>query len=85
LCEVGRLAPGERVLIHSATGGVGMAAVSIAKMIGARIYTTAGSDAKRDMLSQLGVEYVGDSRTVDFADEILELTNGYGVDVVLNS
>ncbi|KZS63229.1 polyketide synthase [Mycobacterium kansasii] len=85
LCEVGRLAPGERVLIHSATGGVGMAAVSIAKMIGARIYTTAGSDAKRDMLSKLGVEYVGDSRSADFADEILERTNGYGVDVVLNS
>ncbi|EUA02502.1 zinc-binding dehydrogenase family protein [Mycobacterium kansasii 732] len=85
LCEVGRLAPGERVLIHSATGGVGMAAVSIATMIGARIYTTAGSDAKRDMLSKLGVEYVGDSRSADFADEILERTNGYGVDVVLNS
>lgn len=85
LCEVGRLSPGERVLIHSATGGVGMAAVSIAKMIGARIYTTAGSDAKREMLSSLGVDYVGDSRTVDFADEILELTDGYGVDIVLNS
>ncbi|OSC40411.1 type I polyketide synthase [Mycobacterium decipiens] len=85
LCEVGRLSPGERVLIHSATGGVGMAAVSIAKMVGARIYTTAGSDAKREMLSGLGVEYVGDSRSVDFADEILELTDGYGVDVILNS
>ncbi|MGB9227871.1 type I polyketide synthase [Mycobacterium sp.] len=85
LCEVGRLAPGERVLIHSATGGVGMAALSIAKMVGARIYTTAGSDAKREMLSGLGVEYVGDSRSVDFADEILELTDGHGVDVILNS
>ncbi|AWV48645.1 polyketide synthase [Mycobacterium leprae] len=85
LCEVGRLSPGERVLIHSATGGVGMAAVSIAKMLGARIYTTAGSDAKRQMLSELGVEYVGDSRSVDFADEILELTHGYGVDIILNS
>ena len=50
LCEVGRLAPGERVLIHSATGGVGLAAVSIAKMIGARIYATAGSEAKRELL-----------------------------------
>ncbi|BBZ48735.1 type I polyketide synthase [Mycobacterium heidelbergense] len=85
LCEVGRLAPGERVLIHSATGGVGMAAMAIATMIGARIYTTAGSDAKREMLAGLGVEYVGDSRTVDFADEILEATDGYGVDVILNS
>ena len=85
LCEVGRLAPGERVLIHSATGGVGLAAVSIAKMIGARIYTTAGSDAKRELLSGLGVEYVGDSRSVEFADEILDVTDGYGVDVILNS
>ncbi len=85
LCEVGRLTAGERVLIHSATGGVGLAAVSIATMIGARIYTTAGSDTKREMLAGLGVEYVGNSRSVDFADEILELTDGYGVDVILNS
>jgi phthiocerol/phenolphthiocerol synthesis type-I polyketide synthase C len=85
LCEVGRLAAGERVLIHSATGGVGLAAVSIAKMIGARIYTTAGSDAKREMLAGLGVEYVGNSRNVEFADEILDITDGYGVDVILNS
>jgi phthiocerol/phenolphthiocerol synthesis type-I polyketide synthase C len=85
LCEVGRLAAGERVLIHSATGGVGLAAVSIATMIGARIYTTAGSDAKRKMLADLGVEYVGNSRNVDFADEILELTDGCGMDVILNS
>ena len=85
LREVGRLAPGERVLIHSATGGVGLAAVSIGKMIGARIYTTAGSTAKRELLSGMGVEYVGDSRTVEFADEILDATDGYGVDVILNS
>jgi phthiocerol/phenolphthiocerol synthesis type-I polyketide synthase C len=85
LVDVGRLAPGERVLIHSATGGVGLAAMSIAKMIGARIYTTAGSPAKREMLAGLGVEYVGDSRSVDFAEEILAATDGQGVDVVLNS
>jgi phthiocerol/phenolphthiocerol synthesis type-I polyketide synthase C len=85
LREVGRLAPGERVLIHSATGGVGLAAVSIARMIGARIYTTAGSPAKRELLSESGVEYVGDSRSVEFAAEILDATDGYGVDVILNS
>jgi phthiocerol/phenolphthiocerol synthesis type-I polyketide synthase C len=85
LCEVGRLAPGERVLIHSATGGVGLAAISIAKSVGARIYTTAGSPAKREMLAGLGVEYVGDSRGVDFAQEIVAATDGAGVDVVLNS
>ncbi|OBH88765.1 hypothetical protein A5678_15520 [Mycobacterium sp. E2733] len=85
LREVGRLAAGERVLIHSATGGVGLAAVAIAKMIGARVYATAGSESKRRLLSTLGAEYVGDSRTVAFADEILEVTDGAGVDVVLNS
>ena len=85
LCEVGRLAPGERVLIHSATGGVGLAAVSIAKMIGARIYTTAGSDAKRELLAGLGVEYVGDSRSVQFAADIRDATAGQGVDVIVNS
>ena len=85
LREVGRLAAGERVLIHSATGGVGLAAVAIAKMIGARVYATAGSDAKRQLLSTLGAEYVGDSRSVAFADEILEITDGTGVDVILNS
>ena len=85
LREVGRLAAGERVLIHSATGGVGLAAVAIAKTIGARVYATAGSDAKRQLLSKLGVEYVGDSRSVAFADEILEITDGAGVDVILNS
>src|SRR5262249_17589511 len=85
VCEVGRLAPGERVLIHSATGGVGLAAVSIAKMIGAHIYATAGTQAKRDLLAGLGVDYVGDSRTVVFADEIRAATDGHGVDVVLNS
>ena len=63
LCEVGRLAPGERVLIHSAAGGVGLAAVSIAKMIGAQIYATAGTQDKREMLAGLDVEYVGDSRS----------------------
>jgi phthiocerol/phenolphthiocerol synthesis type-I polyketide synthase C len=85
LCVVGRVVPGERVLIHSATGGVGLAAISIAKWLGARIFTTAGTDDKREMLAGLGVEYIGDSRTVAFADEILEVTNGYGVDLILNS
>ncbi|BCI53466.1 phthiocerol/phenolphthiocerol synthesis polyketide synthase type I PpsC [Mycolicibacterium litorale] len=85
LLEVGRLEAGERVLIHSATGGVGLAAVAVAKMVGARVYATAGTEAKRHLLSTLGAEYVGDSRSVDFADEVLEVTDGVGVDVILNS
>ena len=85
LTEVARLEAGERVLIHSATGGVGLAAVAIAKMIGARIYATAGTEAKRQLLSELGAEYVGDSRSLAFADDIMGITDGEGVDVVLNS
>lgn len=85
LREVGRLAPGERVLIHSASGGVGMAAIAIAKMIGARIYCTAGSAAKRAALEAMGVEYVGDSRSLQFADDIRAATDGQGVDVIINS
>jgi phthiocerol/phenolphthiocerol synthesis type-I polyketide synthase C len=85
LCEVGRLAPDERVLIHTAAVDAGLAAVSIAKMVGARIYATAGSEAQREQLRELGIDYVGDSSSLDFADEILSATDGYGVDVILNS
>ncbi|MET0701397.1 MAG: SDR family NAD(P)-dependent oxidoreductase, partial [Mycobacterium sp.] len=85
LCEVGRLGAGERVLIHSAAVDTGLAAVSVAKMVGARIYATAGSESQREELRALGVDYVGDSTSLDFADEILHATDGYGVDVVLNS
>ncbi|HET7695301.1 MAG TPA: SDR family NAD(P)-dependent oxidoreductase [Vicinamibacterales bacterium] len=76
---------GERVLIHAATGGVGLAAVQIAKEAGAEIFATAGSEEKRALLRSLGVAHVMNSRTVDFADEILAATGGEGVDVVLNS
>ncbi len=80
-----RLQPGEKVLIHGAAGGVGIAAIQLAKWIGAEIYVTAGSDEKRDFLRLLGVEHIFDSRSLTFADEILAHTNGKGVDVVLNS
>lgn len=80
-----RLAPGERVLIHAATGGVGLAAVHIARHLGAEVYATAGSETKRAYLRELGVAHVMDSRSLDFATEVLRLTDGRGVDVVLNS
>jgi acyl transferase domain-containing protein/NADPH:quinone reductase-like Zn-dependent oxidoreductase/acyl carrier protein len=85
LHHLAHLGGGERVLIHSATGGVGLAAVQIAQWLGAEIYATAGSEAKRDYLRSLGIQYVFDSRSLAFADEIRQLTNGQGVDVVLNS
>ena len=85
LNRLGRLEEGERVLIHAAAGGVGLAAVRIAQRAGAEIFATAGSPAKRDFLRSLGIQHLMDSRSVDFADEVMELTGGEGVDVVLNS
>ena len=78
-------AAGERVLVHAAAGGVGLAAVQIAQRCGAEVFATAGSPAKRDMLRRLGVAHVMDSRSLAFADEIMAATGGRGVDVVLNS
>lgn len=85
LVTLGRMQPGERVLIHVATGGVGLAAVQIARLVGAEIFATAGSERKRDHLRGLGIRHVMNSRTLDFADEIMAATDGRGVDLVLNS
>jgi acyl transferase domain-containing protein/NAD(P)-dependent dehydrogenase (short-subunit alcohol dehydrogenase family)/acyl carrier protein len=85
LNHLARLAPGERVLIHSATGGVGLAAIQLAMRAGGEIFATAGTEAKRALLRDLGIVHVMDSRSLRFADEVLEVTQGEGVDVVLNS
>ena len=85
LLHLAGLQRGERVLIHSATGGVGLAAIQVARNAGAEIFATAGSAEKRAFLEALGIEHVMDSRSLRFADEILAKTNGEGVDVVLNS
>ncbi len=80
-----RLKSGETVLIHAATGGVGLAALQIAKDAGAVVFATAGSPEKRSFVRKLGAEHVFDSRSTGFQDEIARLTGGSGVDVVLNS
>lgn len=80
-----RITVGERVLIHAATGGVGLAAIQIAQSAGAAIYATAGSTEKRDHLKSLGIINPMDSRSLEFADEVMRHTNGEGVDIVLNS
>jgi len=85
LHHLARLGAEEKVLIHGAAGGVGIAAIQVAKWRGAEIFATAGSDEKRDFLRLLGVEHIYDSRSLAFADEILADTGGKGVDVVLNS
>lgn len=81
----GNLQKGERVLIHAATGGVGLSAIKIAQQIGAEIYATAGSEHKRALLREMGIKHVMDSRSTKFAAQIRELTNNEGIDMVLNS
>ncbi|ERN42091.1 polyketide synthase module [Rubidibacter lacunae KORDI 51-2] len=84
LQEIARLAPGQRVLIHAAAGGTGMAAVRIAQQLGAEVFATA-SPGKWDTLRALGVRHIASSRTTEFAKEFLALTDGKGMDVILSS
>jgi len=79
------LQAGERILIHGGAGGVGIAAIQFSMHLGAEVYATAGSDEKRDFVALLGADHVLDSRSLAFADQIMAMTNGEGVDVVLNS
>ncbi|MFL9910543.1 SDR family NAD(P)-dependent oxidoreductase [Paraburkholderia sp. RL17-337-BIB-A] len=85
LCELARLRRGERVLVHGAAGGVGIAAIQLARHLGAEVFATAGSREKREFVRLLGADHVFDSRSLAFADEIRERTQGAGVDIVLNS
>ncbi|MEI7980728.1 MAG: zinc-binding dehydrogenase [Bacteroidota bacterium] len=85
LIRLANLTEGESVLIHTATGGVGLAAIEIAGWKKAKIFATAGSPEKREFLRQKGVLHPMDSRSVAFGDEILEFTQGNGIDVVLNT
>ena len=85
LVYLARLRKGQRVLIHSAMGGVGQAAIALAKHAGAEIYATAGSREKREQLRALGVREAFDSHSFDWYEELMAATGGEGVDVVLNS
>ncbi|WP_328973711.1 type I polyketide synthase [Streptomyces sp. NBC_00239] len=86
LFHVRKLKKGQRILIHAAAGGVGMAAVQMAKHVGAEIYATA-SPAKWDTLRSLGLDdaHLASSRDLEFVEKFLAATDGRGVDVVLNS
>ena len=85
LHQIGNMAKGERVLIHAAAGGVGLAALQLAQRAGAEIFATAGSPEKREYLRSLGVSHVMNSRSLDFAREVMAITGGEGIDIVLNS
>lgn len=85
LFERGKLAAGETVLIHAAAGGVGSAAVQLAKAAGAKVIATAGNADKLALCRRLGADVAIDYRTEDFAPLALEATDGRGVDVVFDS
>ncbi len=85
LIRLAGMKKGDRVLIHAAAGGVGMAAVQLAQWIGAEVYATAGSEEKQQLLRSMGVRHVMHSRRLDFADQIMDTTRGEGVDIVLNA
>ncbi len=77
-----KLRIGETVLVHAAGSGVGVAAVQIAKLLGARVIATAGSDAKLEKAKGLGADHVVNYETQDFAQEVKKLTDKRGVEVV---
>jgi acyl transferase domain-containing protein/NADPH:quinone reductase-like Zn-dependent oxidoreductase/acyl carrier protein/NADP-dependent 3-hydroxy acid dehydrogenase YdfG len=85
LGELARLREGERILIHGAAGGVGLAAIQLAKHLGAEVFATAGTPEKRDFVRLMGAHHVFDSRSLAFADQVMAATGGAGVDVILNS
>lgn len=85
LHDLAHIDSGDKVLIHSGTGGVGQAAIAIARAAGAEIFVTAGNQQRRDLLRDMGIEHVYDSRSIEFAELIRRDTDGYGVDIVLNS
>ncbi|WP_394838005.1 SDR family NAD(P)-dependent oxidoreductase [Pendulispora rubella] len=85
LVDLGRLEAGDRVLVHAAAGGVGMAAVQLARHLGAEVFGTA-SPSKWPSLRALGLDdaHIASSRTLDFEGQFLRVTGGAGVDVVLD-
>jgi NADPH2:quinone reductase len=77
--------PGKTVLVHSAAGGVGLIAVQLAKVAGARVFGTVSSDAKIPLVKAHGADAVINYTTQKFADEVLKLTDGAGVDLILDA
>ncbi|WP_414573579.1 SDR family NAD(P)-dependent oxidoreductase [Nostoc sp. CCY 9925] len=83
LHHLAKISAKDRVLIHAAAGGVGQAAVQLAQQAGAEVFATA-SPSKWEFLKSMGVKHIMNSRTLDFADQLITTTSGEGVDIVLN-
>ncbi|OZH51287.1 hypothetical protein AFK68_32080 [Hydrocoleum sp. CS-953] len=84
LHDLAKIQPGDRVLIHAASGGAGQAAVKLAQYFGAEVFATT-SQKKMSFVREQGVKHIMNSRTTEFADEVMEITQGRGVDIIFNS
>ncbi len=85
LVELARIRPGEWIFVPAGAGGVGLAAIQIAQSLGAQVIASASTPEKQQYLRSIDVEHVLPSRTLAFAEEVLAISGGHGVDVVLNS
>jgi NADPH2:quinone reductase len=84
MVDIGRLQAGESVLIHGGSSGIGTTAIQLAHALGARVFVTAGSQDKCDACVKLGATAAINYKTEDFAERIKQLTDGHGVDVILD-
>ncbi|WP_158860194.1 NAD(P)H-quinone oxidoreductase [Lunatibacter salilacus] len=82
--HIGKFKPGERVLIHGGSSGIGVAAIQMVKAMAGIVYTTAGSDEKCRFCEQLGAAHAFNYRTSDFEEEVFSVTEGKGVDIILD-
>ena len=80
----GRLAPGETLLVHGGSSGIGSTAIQLAKQFGARVIATAGSSDKCAFCKTLGADFAIDYKTQDFVEEVRKIVGKHGVDVVLD-
>ena len=85
LLHAARLREDETILIHGAAGGAGAAAVKVARHLGARVIASAGTEARREFARAAGAHHTVNSRTVNFVDDVMRLTDGRGADVIYTS
>lgn len=82
---VANIQPGQVLLVHGGSSGIGTMAIQLAKAVGAHVAVTAGSQAKLDVCSELGAEFLVNYREEDFVERVRELTKGHGADVILDN
>ncbi|BAO29195.1 NAD(P)H-quinone oxidoreductase [Sulfuritalea hydrogenivorans] len=84
LVDLGRLAPGERLLVHGGSSGIGLVAIQLAKHLGVECFVTVGNEEKAAFCLGAGAAHAINYRTADFAEEVKRITEGTGVDVILD-